>query len=46
MTPDRWLVINEIAQRLLGNFGFSDAMRSFDGEIVRDGDASWNAILT
>lgn len=40
-----WLVTNEIAQRLIGNFGFSDAMRSFDGATVRYGDASWNATL-
>ncbi len=40
-----WLIINEIAQRLIGNFGFSDAMRSFDGAVVRYGDATSNAIL-
>jgi hypothetical protein len=40
-----WLVTNEISQRLIGNFGFSDAMRSFDGATVRYGDASWNATL-
>jgi hypothetical protein len=38
-------VTNEISQRLIGNFGFSDAMRSFDGATVRYGDASWNATL-
>jgi len=26
-----WLQTNRIAQRLIGNFGFSDAQRSFDG---------------
>ncbi len=33
-----WLQTNRIAQRLIGNFGFSNAQRSFDGL-----DAQWNA---
>jgi hypothetical protein len=33
-----WLQTNRIAQRLIGNFGFSNAQRSFDGI-----DAQWNA---
>lgn len=33
-----WLQANRIAQRLIGNFGFSNAQRSFDGL-----DAHWNA---
>ncbi len=33
-----WLQTNRIAQRLIGNFGFSNAQRSFDGL-----DAHWNA---
>jgi hypothetical protein len=33
-----WLQTNRIAQRLIGNFGFSNAQRSFDGL-----DAKWNA---
>jgi hypothetical protein len=32
-----WLQTNRIAQRLIGNFGFSNAQRSFDGL-----DAHWN----
>lgn len=41
----QWLVNNEIAQRLIGNFGFSDAMRSFDGAAVKYARRDWNAIL-
>ncbi len=41
----RWLVNNEIAQRLIGNFGFSDAMRSFDGASLQYGGRDWNALL-
>ena len=37
-TTIRWLQTNRIAQRLIANFGFSDAQRSFDGL-----DAQWNA---
>ena len=33
-----WLQTNRIAQRLIANFGFSNAQRSFDGL-----DAHWNA---
>lgn len=33
-----WLQTNRIAQRLIGNFGFSNGQRSFDGL-----DAHWNA---
>jgi hypothetical protein len=41
----RWLVLNEIQQRLIGNFGWSDVMRSFDGGTVRYGKKNWNATL-
>ncbi|MBV8772935.1 MAG: hypothetical protein JO166_11500 [Deltaproteobacteria bacterium] len=30
----KWLVLNEISQRLIGNFAWSDVMRSFDGALV------------
>ena len=32
-----WMVNNRIAQRLIGNFGFSDVMRSFDGAVASYG---------
>lgn len=38
----RWIVQNEIQQRLIGNFGWSDAMRSFDGGVMSYGNSSWN----
>ncbi|MGH9353201.1 MAG: hypothetical protein ACRD2G_13745, partial [Terriglobia bacterium] len=38
----RWIAANEIQQRLIGNFGWSDVMRSLDGGMVRYGDSSWN----
>ncbi|HTT74795.1 MAG TPA: alginate export family protein [Candidatus Binataceae bacterium] len=38
----RWIVNYQISQRLIGNFGFSDVMRSFDGAVTRYGDANWN----
>jgi hypothetical protein len=41
----KWLVNNEVAQRLLGNFGFSDAMRSFDGASLQYGGRDWNALV-
>jgi hypothetical protein len=38
----RWLVNYEISQRLIGNFQFSDVIRSFDGSVARYGDRNWN----
>jgi hypothetical protein len=37
-----WLQTNRIAQRLVGNFGFSNAQRSFDGLDGKVGGKSWN----
>lgn len=37
-----WLQSNRIAQRLIGNFGFSDAQRSFDGIDAHYGSGAWN----
>ncbi len=37
-----WLQANRIAQRLIGNFGFSDAQRSFDGVDAHYGEGSWD----
>ena len=37
-----WLQANRIAQRLVGNFGFSTAQRSFDGVDVHYGRGSWD----
>lgn len=36
-----WLESNRIAQRLIGNFGFSDAQRSFDGLDAQGHFKSW-----
>lgn len=38
----RWIVTNEIQQRLIGNFGFSDGMRSIDGVTGSYAQSSWN----
>jgi hypothetical protein len=38
----RWLQNNRVAQRLVGNFGFSNGQRSFDGMEVKLGGASWD----
>lgn len=38
-----WLQRNRIAQRLVGNFGFSDVGRSFDGAAVSYGSERWQA---
>ncbi len=38
----RWLVNYQISQRLIGNFQFSDVMRSFDGAVARYGSTNWN----
>jgi len=38
----KWIVLNQISQRLIGNFGWSDAMRSFDGAMVSYGHPNWN----
>ena len=37
-----WLQSNRIEHRLIGNFGFSDAQRSFDGIDAHYGSGSWN----
>ncbi len=37
-----WLQTNRIAQRLIGNFGFSNGQRSFDGIDGKVGGANWN----
>jgi len=37
-----WLQSNRISQRLVGNFGFSTAQRSFDGIDGHYGDGSWD----
>lgn len=37
----KWLITNRVAQRLIGNFGFSDVMRSFDGAVVSYGNQKW-----
>lgn len=37
-----WLQANRIAQRLVGNFGFSNGQRSFDGIDGKVGGNTWN----
>jgi hypothetical protein len=37
-----WLQTNRIAQRLIGNFGFSNAQRSFDGVDGQYQTGAWN----
>jgi hypothetical protein len=37
-----WLQTNRISQRLVGNFGFSTAQRSFDGLDGHYGNGSWD----
>lgn len=37
-----WLQSNRIAQRLVGNFGFSTGQRSFDGADAHTGGNNWN----
>ncbi|MGD0367343.1 MAG: hypothetical protein ABSA94_07785, partial [Acidobacteriaceae bacterium] len=37
-----WLQNNRVQQRLVGNFGFSNAMRSFDGADAHYGSGSWD----
>lgn len=37
-----WLQTNRIAQRLIGNFGFSNGQRSFDGLEGKVGGTNWN----
>lgn len=38
-----WLAANRVSQRLIGNFGFSDVTRSFDGAVASYGDSRWQA---
>jgi hypothetical protein len=37
-----WLQPNRVAQRLVGNFGFSNALRSFDGIDAHYGQGTWD----
>jgi hypothetical protein len=37
-----WLQTNRVAQRLIGNFGFSNGQRSFDGIDAHSGQGSWD----
>lgn len=37
-----WLQANRIAHRLIGNFGFSNAQRSFDGIDAHYGERNWD----
>ena len=37
-----WLQTNRVAQRLIGNFGFSNGQRSFDGVDVKVGGTNWD----
>jgi len=37
-----WLQANRVAQRLIGNFGFSNGQRSFDGVDAHYGKHSWD----
>jgi hypothetical protein len=37
-----WLQNNRVQQRLIGNFGFSNALRSFDGVDAHYGSGSWD----
>jgi hypothetical protein len=37
-----WLQNNRVQQRLVGNFGFSNALRSFDGADAHYGSGSWD----
>lgn len=37
-----WLQVNRVANRLVGNFGFSNAQRSFDGVDAHYGDGTWD----
>ncbi len=37
-----WLQNNRIGQRLIGNFGFSNAQRSFDGVDAKFGGTNWD----
>ena len=37
-----WLQPNRVAQRLIGNFGFTNAQRSFDGIDAHYGQRSWD----
>lgn len=38
-----WIEKNRISQRLIGNFGFSDVMRSFDGATATYAGDGWQA---
>lgn len=38
----RWLQTNRIAQRLVGNFGYSNGQRSFDGIDAKLGGNAWD----
>lgn len=38
----QWLQTNRVAQRLVGNFGFSNGQRSFDGLDLKLGGRAWD----
>jgi hypothetical protein len=37
-----WLQVNRVSQRLISNFGFTNAQRSFDGIDAHYGERSWD----
>jgi len=39
----KWLTLNRIQQRLIGPFGFTHVMRSFDGAVTSYGGEAWKA---
>jgi Alginate export len=41
-TTISWLQTNRVAQRLIGNFGFSNGQRSFDGIDAHYSSGAWN----
>lgn len=41
-----WLQTNRIAQRLIGNFGYSNGQRSFDGLDAHYGRKTWDLTVT
>jgi len=40
-----WLQNNRVAHHIIGNFGFSNAQRSFDGVTARAGSPNWDLTL-
>jgi hypothetical protein len=41
----KWLVTNRIQQRVIGNFGFTDVLRSFDGLVAGYAHDGWTGTL-